>query len=90
MKRYLKISDCIILSDSKKIKNDQQSETINTTRRLSQEMFKRGMMLGSSQPAIYTKLWRLEKFGFKWEPREVIDDVLKVLDVSKDELIKES
>lgn len=89
MEKYLNVDNCIILNDSKRITSEPAEKKTKTKRQLSKQIHKKGLMPGSTESSIYTKLWRFEKEGFTKEPTELIDAVLKVLIVSRADLIKE-
>jgi hypothetical protein len=87
MKTFLDIDNCIILNDVKAIKEEPPKKKIKTKRQLSKQILKKKLVEGS-ESAIYTKLWRFEKDGYTKEPTDIIHAVLKILDVSRDDLVK--
>ena len=86
--KYLDIDNCIILNDVKRIKEEPAQRKTKTKRQLSKQILKLKLMPDSTESSIYTKLWRFEKEGYTKEPTDLIEAVLKVLNVSKDDLIK--
>lgn len=88
MTHFLDIDNCIILSDSRKIQKEPAEKKTKTKRQLSKLIFKKKLMPGS-ESSIYTKLYRAENDGFVKEPTELIDAILKILIVSREDMIKE-
>lgn len=88
MAKFLDIDNCIIINDAKRIQQEPAQKKTKTKRQLSKQIDKLDLMPGSTESSIYTKLWRYEKEGYANEPTDLIAAVLKVLLVSRDELIK--
>jgi len=86
--KYLNIDNCIILSDVKKIEQESAAKKTKTRRQLSKQIFKAKLMDDSSESSIYTKLYRFEREGYTKEPTDLIDAILKILNVSRVDLIK--
>lgn len=86
--KYLNIDNCIILSDVKKIEQESVAKKTKTRRQLSKQIFKAKLMDDSSESSIYTKLYRFEREGYTKEPTDLIDAILKILNVSRVDLIK--
>jgi len=86
-KKYLNIDNCIIIHDVKQIKKEPPQKKIKTKRQLSKAIF-RSKILSDSESSIYTKLYRYEKEGFKSEDKPIIEAILTILEVEKEELIK--
>lgn len=86
--KYLNIDNCIILSDVKKIENESTAKKTKTRRQLSKQIFKAKLMDDSSESSIYTKLYRFEREGYSKEPTDLINAVLKILNVSRVDLLK--
>lgn len=88
-KKYLDIDNCIIINDSKRIQLEPAEKKTKTKNQLAKKIFKEKLMKDSSESSIYTKLYRYEKEGYINEPTDLIEAVLKLLIVSRDDLIKE-
>tara|TARA_B100000953_G_C18034140_1_gene423815 strand:+ start:60 stop:338 length:279 start_codon:yes stop_codon:yes gene_type:complete len=84
-KDSLDINNCIIIHDVKQIQKEPAEEKIKTLRGLSKKIRKEKLLEGS-QSSIYTKLYRAQQ-GFSKEPTDLIDVILKVLEVDRDQLI---
>ena len=89
MKKFLDIDNCIIINDAERIQREPAEKKTKTKRQLSKQIFKLKLMSDSTESSIYTKLWRFEKEGYAKEPTDLIDAILKVLIVSRADLIKE-
>ena len=85
---YLDVDNAIIINDAKKIQEEPAQKKTKTKRQLSKQIHKQNLMPGLSESSIYTKLWRFEKDGYKKEPTDLIDAVLKVLNVCRADLVK--
>ena len=86
--KYLDVDNAIIINDAKRIQEEPAQKKTKTKRQLSKQILKMNLLPGLSESSIYTKLWRFEKEGYKKEPTELIDAILKVLNVSKADLVK--
>lgn len=86
-KRFLDIDNCIIIHDVKQIKKEPAEAKIKTKNKLARLLFKNKSLAGS-KISIYTKLSRYEKEGFNTEDVELTTAILNVLEVSKDELVR--
>jgi len=86
--KYLDIDNCIILNDVKKIQEESDCKKTKTKRQLSKQILKAKLMDDSTESSIYTKLWRFEKEGYTKEPTDLIDAILKILKVSRADLVK--
>lgn len=87
--KKLDIDNCIIINDSFRIQQEPAQKKTKTKRQLSKQIFKAKLMGDSTESSIYTKLWRFEKEGYTKEPTDLIDAILKVLIVSRADLIKD-
>ena len=87
--KFLDIDNCIIIHDVKQIKKEPAEKKIKTKRQLSKQLSKKKILSGS-EIAIYNRLYRAEKDGFKEEDKELIDVLLSILEVDKDELVKKA
>lgn len=87
VRKYLDIDNCIIIHDVKQIKKEPAKPKIKTKNKLAKELFKKNDLKGS-KISIYTKLSRAEKDGFKQEDNDLINAILSILEVDKEELIK--
>jgi hypothetical protein len=86
-RQYLDIDNAIIIHDVKQIKKEPAEKKIKTKRQLAKKLAKKKLYEGS-EVSIYTKLSRYEKDGFSTEDLELTSALLKVLEVTKEELIK--
>lgn len=87
MKGKLNVDNCIMIHDLKQIRKEPPEKKIKTKRQLSKKMHKLKVIEGS-ESSIYTKLWRNEREGFIVEPKELINSILKVLEVSESDLVE--
>lgn len=87
-RKFLDIDNCIIINDVKQIKKIPAEAKIKTKRRLAKKLVKLKLYSGTDV-SIYTKLSRYEKEGFKNKDTELVEAILKVLEVDESELIKE-
>ena len=88
MAKFLDVDNCIIINDAKRIQQEPAQKKTKTKRQLAKQIDKLNLIPESSETSIYTKLWRYEKEGYSNEPTELIDAVLKVLMVSRADLVK--
>ena len=85
-KKYLNIENCITLHDVKQIQKEPAGKKIKTINALTKLLIKKG--LKRSETAIYSKLQRYQDNGFTAEDVELTKALLKVLEVTKTDLIK--
>lgn len=88
VKKIMNVDTCIMMHDMKQIQKEPPQAKIKTKRKLSILLAKR-KDLNSSQKAIYTQLYRAEIDGFKIEDKNLVNAVLKTLEVTREELITE-
>lgn len=84
---YLDIDNAIIIHDVKQIKKEPAQEKIKTMHKLSKKM-KSENVIDGSKISIYTKLHTAQRTGYVKKPIELIEAVLKVLEVNENELVK--
>jgi hypothetical protein len=90
MKKFiLDVDNCIILNDVKTIRQEKQDKKVKTKRQLAKRIVKEKLLPGVTDSSIYTKIYRLEKDGFDEKPVEIIEAILKILDVDEVDLVKE-
>ena len=87
-KYFLNIDNCIIMNDVKQIKKEPAEAKTKTKNQLARKIFNKNLYPGS-KVSIYTKLSRLEKEGFNEEDENLTAAILDILEVDKEELIKE-
>lgn len=93
MKYFYHVDDAIvrhdykIITSKKKKEGDEKPKKIKTKPILAQKIFDAGILKDYSFEAIYTKLTRYEKNGFKREDIALTQAICKVLGVTKEELV---
>ena len=91
MKNFYHIDDAIVRHDYKIITSDKKEEkkesNIRTKPVLAQKIFDSEILKDYSFEAIYTKLTRYEKHGFKREDILLTNAICEVLGISRDELV---
>ena len=85
---YLNIDNCILFHDVKQIKKEPAAAKIRTRNKLAKLLLKKELLDGT-YISVYTKLYRLENQGFSKPVDEIIAALLTVLEVDRDELVKE-
>ena len=85
-RKFLDIDNAIIIHDVKQIKKIPAQAKIKTKNQLSKKLLKNKDIEGT-KVSIYTKLSRAEKDGFKNEDVDLVNAILKVLEVSREELV---
>lgn len=86
-KQYLDIDNCIVEHDVKQIKKEPAGKKIKTKNQLAKILVKRQLIQGT-ESAVYHRMYRFENDGFATAPQDLIDAILKVLEVDKSDLIK--
>lgn len=85
---YLNIDNCILFHDVKQIRKEPAAAKIKTKNKLAKLLLKKDLIEGTYL-SVYTKLYRLELQGFSKPVDELVSALLTILEVDKDELVKE-
>lgn len=86
MKQSYNLELAITLHDLKQIKKEPPQKKIKTKNRLAHLVFKTGIVEGTKD-SIYHKFVRYERDGFKREDEKLTEALIKVLGVSREELV---
>ncbi|AGF91634.1 hypothetical protein Phi47:1_gp36 [Cellulophaga phage phi47:1] len=86
-RKFLNIDECILIHDLKQVKKEPPMAKIKTKNKLAIKLIKNGVEL--SKTALYSRLSRYEKDGYDEASDYIANEVLKILEVTNEELIKE-